>query len=129
MSVADLLKVMVVDDHVSSRMVTCEGLKAIGVKHLVAAKDGRDAYNKLNGSPVHLVITDLHMPDIDGYQLVKAIRSHPQLKNTGVIILTGKKDQTVVNNARNLGVNSVLSKPSSAFELKSAVEGIVGRLS
>ena len=128
MSIANELKVLVVDDHISSRMVTCEGLNSIGVKNLVVAKNGRDAFTKLTGSPVHLVVTDLYMPDVDGYQLVQAIRRHPQLKKTGVIILTGKKDETVVANAKKLGVNSVLAKPFSPIGLKAAVESVVGRL-
>lgn len=129
MSLAKLIRVMVVDDHVSSRMVTCEGLNSLGIYNVAVAKDGRDAFTKLVGSPVHLLVTDLYMPDIDGYQLVKAVRAHPKLKSTGAIILTGKKDAAVVANAKKLGVNFVLSKPFNLQGLKAAIEAVVGRLS
>ena len=48
MSICNIIKIMVVDDHVSSRMVTVEGLRALGINNISVAKDGRDAYNKLS---------------------------------------------------------------------------------
>ena len=128
MSITKMLKVMVVDDNISSRMVTTDGLSALGINNLSIAKDGRDAYNKLVQNPVHLVVSDLYMPDIDGFQLLKAIRAHPKLGNTGFIILTGRKDNYVVVSARQLGVNNVLEKPFSSVKLRSAIESVVGRL-
>jgi len=128
MSICSVLKVLIVDDHLTSRMVTVEGFRAMGITNLIVAKDGREAYTKLMSNPVHLVVTDLYMPDIDGYQLLKAIRKNPSIKKTGVIMLTGKKDQQVVANAKMLGVNNVLAKPFTAYSLQQAVESVVGRL-
>jgi len=128
MSICKVLKVLIVDDHVTSRMITVEGFRAMGIENIDVAKDGREAYAKLLSNPVHLVVTDLYMPDVDGYQLLKAIRSHPSVNKTGVIMLTGKKDEKVVANAKMLGVNNVLAKPFTAFSLQHAVESVVGRL-
>ncbi|MAS05045.1 MAG: hypothetical protein CL534_10225 [Ahrensia sp.] len=128
MSVLDVLRIMVVDDHISSRMVTVEALQQMGVKHISVAKDGREAFTKLNAEPVHLAISDLYMPDIDGFQLLRAIRAHPKLGKTGFIILTGRKDATVVQNAVKLGVNNVIAKPFTPDVLKKSIESVVGRL-
>ncbi|MAZ19026.1 response regulator [Oricola sp.] len=128
MSVLDVLRIMVVDDHISSRMVTVEALQQMGVKHISVAKDGREAFQKLNAEPVHLAISDLYMPDIDGFQLLRAIRAHPKLGKTGFIILTGRKDATVVQNAVKLGVNNVIAKPFTPDVLKKSIESVVGRL-
>jgi two-component system chemotaxis response regulator CheY len=128
MSVLDVLRIMVVDDHISSRMVTVEALQQMGIKHISVAKDGREAFTKLNAEPVHLAISDLYMPDIDGFQLLRAIRAHPKLKKTGFIILTGRKDGTVVQNAVKLGVNNVIAKPFTPDVLKKSIESVVGRL-
>lgn len=128
MSIAKILKVMVVDDHISSRMVTVDALNAMGITSVAVANDGRDGYNKLVSSPVHLLITDIFMPDINGYQLLKAVRAHPTIGKIGAIILTGKKDSEAMANARVLGVNNVLEKPFSAPGLKSAIESVVGKL-
>lgn len=128
MSIAKMLKVMVVDDHISSRMVTVEALNAMGITSVAVANDGRDGYTKLITSPVHLLITDIFMPDINGYQLLKAVRSHPVIGKIGAIILTGKKDSEAMANARVLGVNNVLEKPFSMPGLKSAIESVVGKI-
>lgn len=128
MSIKDILKIMVVDDHISSRMVTVEGLQALGLKHLQVAKDGREAFGKMVNNPVHLLITDLYMPDVDGFKLINAVRNHPKIGKTAAIILTGKKDQNVVNRANQLGVNNVVSKPFQPVVLKKAIESVVGRL-
>lgn len=128
MSVLDVLRVMVIDDHISSRMVTVEALQQMGIKHISVAKDGREAFQKLNSEPVHLAISDLYMPDIDGFQLLRAIRAHPKLAKTGFIILTGRKDSNVVQNAVKLGVNNVIAKPFTPDVLKKSIESVVGRL-
>ncbi|MFZ2102845.1 MAG: response regulator [Oricola sp.] len=128
MSVLDVLRIMVVDDHISSRMVTVEALQQMGVKHISVAKDGREAFTKLNAEPVHLAISDLYMPDIDGFQLLRAIRAHPKLAKTGFIILTGRKDANVVQNAVKLGVNNVIAKPFTPDVLKKSIESVVGKL-
>jgi len=128
MSVLNVLRVMVVDDHISSRMVTVEALQQMGIKHISVAKDGREAFQKLSAEPVHLAISDLYMPDIDGFQLLRAIRAHPKLAKTGFIILTGRKDNTVVQNAVKLGVNNVIAKPFTPDVLKKSIESVVGKL-
>ena len=128
MSVLDVLRIMVIDDHISSRMVTVEALQAMGVKHISVAKDGREAFTKLTTEPVHLAISDLYMPDIDGFQLLRAIRAHPKLSKTGFIILTGRKDSNVVQNAVKLGVNNVIAKPFTPDVLKKSIESVVGKL-
>lgn len=128
MSLNKVLNVLVVDDHITSRMLTVDGLMEMGISNVQVAKDGRDAFNKVVTSPVHLLISDVHMPDINGLQLVKAIRNHPQVKNMGVIILTGKKDAKVVALAKQLGVNNVLAKPFCVPDLRKAIESVFGKL-
>lgn len=128
MSKKDMLRILVVDDHVSSRMITVDTLTSLGIRQVLVAKDGQDAFNKAVQTPVHIVISDLHMPNVDGFQLIQAIRSHPNISKTGVIIVTGKKDLNVVKQASTLGVNNVLAKPFAPEILQKAVESVVGKL-
>ena len=128
MSVRDILHVMVVDDQVTSRMVTVEMLQGLGIRNIHVTKDGREAYNFLSSRPVHLIISDLYMPDVDGLHLLQAVRAHPKLQNLGFIIITARKDQNVMAKARQLGVNNVLAKPFDAPVLKQAIESVVGKL-
>jgi two-component system, chemotaxis family, chemotaxis protein CheY len=128
MSIKDILQVMVIDDHVTSRMLTVEMLQDFGIRNIHVAKDGRDAFNKLNAQPVHLIISDMYMPDIDGMKLLQVLRSHARFAKTGFIMMTGRKDATITQNARALGVNNVLEKPVTAPGLRQAVEAVVGRI-
>lgn len=128
MSVLNVLKVMVIDDHISSRMVTVEALQSFGIKNIAVAKDGREGYANLVKQPVHLILSDLYMPDIDGFQLASAVRKHPKFGKTGFIIITGKKDAPTVQKAVELGINNVISKPFDPNVLKKAIEQVVGKL-
>jgi len=127
-AIKEKLKVMVVDDHVTSRMVTVEGLRTLGIANIAVSSGGREAFLAMVNSPVHLLITDLHMPDIDGFKLIYVVRNHSKIGKTAAIILTGKKDQAAVDGATKLGVNDVLSKPFSQPGLKSAIESIFGAI-
>ncbi|MBZ0164890.1 MAG: response regulator [Notoacmeibacter sp.] len=128
MSLSQSLSVLVVDDHITSRMLTVEALQSLNVKNITIAKNGKDGFAKAINANIHLVITDLHMPEVDGLQLLKAIRSHKNTSRMGVIILTGSSDPKMLNMARQLGANNVMSKPFSVPQLKTAVEAVVGRL-
>jgi two-component system chemotaxis response regulator CheY len=68
------------------------------------------------------------MPDVDGLQLVKAMRAHPKLQKTGIILMTGRKDEKIVKLAQQFQVNMVLAKPFTETSLRSAIESVVGRL-
>lgn len=127
MSIKDMMHIMVIDDNITSRMLTVEMLQGFGFKNIALAKDGRDAFDKLKTKPVHLVISDLYMPDIDGMKLLQALRAFPKLSKVGFILITGRKDAKVVDQAKGFGVNNVLAKPFSPETLKSAIEGVVGR--
>lgn len=128
MSVKDILRVMVVDDHITSRLVTVEGLRDLGIKQIQVADGGKEAFSKMVSSPVHLLVSDLYMPGVDGIQLIKAVRAHPKIGKTAAIILTGRKEDKVVRLAKQFGVNNVLSKPFTNANLKIAIESVVGRL-
>ena len=128
MSLSQNLQVLVVDDHVTSRMLTIEALQSFAINNIAVAKNGKEAFGIAVNRNVHLIITDLYMPEVDGLQLLKALRSHKNTSRTGVIIITGSTDPAVLNKARQLGANNVITKPFSSPQLKSAIEAVVGKL-
>ncbi|MFK5143498.1 response regulator transcription factor, partial [Klebsiella pneumoniae] len=69
---------------------------------IASANDGEEALKAMVASPSHLVISDLNMPKLDGLGLLKAIRAHPPTKKTPFIILTGKSDRAVIEQAAKL---------------------------
>ena len=85
MSIKDQLKVLIVDDHRTSRMLIRDALEQLGIKQIVFAVDGEEALKAMMATPCHIIISDFNMPKIDGIQLLKAIRSYPATKKVPFI--------------------------------------------
>lgn len=128
MSLREQLRVMVVDDMSTSRGLITQALDAIGIQNVATAGDGKSALASIAKSPVHLVISDYNMPEMDGLHLLHYLRSSPQTQKTGFLLITGRADPEVINKGKQLGMNNFLAKPFQATDLKSAIEAIVGRL-
>ena len=128
MSLREQLRVMVVDDMSTSRGLITQALDAIGIQNVATASDGKSALAALIKSPVHLVISDYNMPEMDGLHLLHYMRNTPQTQKAGFLLITGKADPAIINKGKQLGMNNFLPKPFQAGELKTAIEAIVGRL-
>jgi two-component system, chemotaxis family, chemotaxis protein CheY len=122
------LKVMIVDDQRTSRMLIRDALEQLGITQIHFAEDGEEALKSMMTAPCHMVISDFNMPKLDGLQLLKAIRSYGPTKKTPFIILSGRGDKELVMKAAELGVNNFLVKPISVPVLQKSIEAIVGRL-
>jgi two-component system chemotaxis response regulator CheY len=129
MSILQKLEIMVVDDTSVSRMLITESLAEIGVKNISMAKDGKQALAALMAKPVHLVISDMNMPGLDGLGLLKALREFKPTAKIGFILLTGSADKSLIERGRQFGLNNFIAKPFSTKAVKTAIEAVVGKLS
>jgi diguanylate cyclase len=91
------------------------------------ASDGRDAYNKAVETPPDLILTDVMMPELDGYGLVKLLRENASTAVVPIIMLTAKADRTDVRTGMNLGADDYLTKPYRREELLEAVQARLAR--
>lgn len=128
MSLREKLRVMVVDDMATSRSLITQALDSFGVSNVATATDGKSAIAALTRAPVHLVISDYNMPEMDGLHLLHFLRSTPQTQKIGFLLITGRADPAIVNKGKQLGMNNFIAKPFQPADLKSAIESIVGRL-
>jgi two-component system chemotaxis response regulator CheY len=128
MSIADQLRVLVVDDTSTSRMLIRDGLEQMGVRNIFLAHDGEQALQFMMKTPAHLIISDVNMPKLDGLGLLKAVREYTPTRKVPFIILTGRSERAVLENAVKLGVNNYLTKPFTVPALKKALEAVVGRI-
>lgn len=129
MPVASALKVLVVDDQQTIRSLVRTGLQQLGINDVREAADGEDGLRTLlTAQGVNLVITDFNMPKVDGLELLRAIRAHPPLAKTAVIMLTGRADRDLVQRAVQFGVNNYLVKPFTVATLKEKIEAVFGTL-
>ena len=122
------LKVLVVDDQRTSRMLINDALDQIGIRQITFAADGEEALKAMMTSPSHVVISDFNMPKLDGLQLLKAIRAFPATKKVPFFILTGRGDRELVQKAAALGANNFLIKPLTAPVLLKTLETVLGKL-
>lgn len=128
MPAASALSVLIVDDQLTIRSLVRNGLQQIGVTNTREANDGEEAVAALVARPSHLVITDYNMPKLDGLGLLRAIRAYEPIKNTAVIMLTGRADPELVQRAAQYGVNNYLVKPFTVATLREKIEEVFGAL-
>lgn len=102
--------VLVVDDDPLQREIIAEKLKYGGYA-VVAAADGSEAWEILQTSEVDLVISDLEMPNMNGYQLIDRIRDSRTLSKLPIVVITGSEDVDACDRAFTAGATSFLPKP------------------
>jgi two-component system chemotaxis response regulator CheY len=119
---------MVVDDMSTSRGLITQALDGFGIRQVESAADGQAALDKLKTWPVHMVISDMNMPGMNGLQLLHALRNAPATRKVGFLLITGKADKSVIETGKKLGMNNFLPKPFNPDDLRKAIEAMVGRL-
>jgi len=116
--------ILTVDDSASVRQVVSFALKDAGFD-TVEATDGRDALTKLSGG-VHLVITDLNMPNMDGLELIKQIRAGSTNKYVPIIMLTTESQPAKKQEAKAAGATGWIVKPFRPEQLIAVIQRVLG---
>ncbi|BES69082.1 response regulator [Marinobacter nanhaiticus D15-8W] len=117
--------ILIVDDSASIRQVVSLTLKGAGF-NVIEACDGRDALNKLNGQRVHLMISDVNMPNMDGLSFLKEVKSRPEYKFTPVIMLTTESAEDKKMQGQAAGAKAWMVKPFQPQQMLAAVTKLVG---
>ena len=128
MALRDQIRIMVVDDMSTSRGLITQALDAFGVRNLSTAENGKQALQALATKPVHLVISDYNMPEMDGLQLLHYLRATPKTQKVGFVLITGRAEQQIIDHGKKLGMNNYLKKPFQPDDLRNCIEAVVGRL-
>ena len=129
MPLAMTFKVLVVDDQLTMREVCRLALQEMGVRNIIDAENGDDAFKKATTQPLDMIISDFNMPGMDGLGLLRAVRGHPAVRKLPFILVTGRGDNALVVSAAQAGVNNYIVKPFTAEMLREKVEAVVGKLS
>ena len=128
MSLRNRLRLMVVDDMATSRALITQALDEIGFANYESENNGRTALARLEAAPAHLVLSDYNMPEMDGLELLKALRTSPSTQKIGFILVTGKPTPDMIQTARSLGLNNMIKKPFTAAALQQCIESAVGKI-
>lgn len=116
--------VMIVDDSASLRQVVNIALSGAGYK-VIEACDGRDALAKLNGEKIHLVISDVNMPNMDGITFVRELKKLPNYRFTPVIMLTTESQEAKKAEGQAAGAKAWVVKPFQPQTMLSAVAKLI----
>lgn len=113
--------IMIVDDSASMRRVIGIALKGAGYDTIEGC-DGKDALSKLTGQKVHMIISDVNMPVMDGIAFLKAVKQMPAYKFTPVIMLTTESAEEKKREGQAAGARAWVVKPFQPEQLVNAVQ-------
>jgi len=121
---------MIVDDYEGMRRLIGQCLRAAGLDlvEVLEAENGRDALVALRETPVDLILCDINMPQMDGLDLLRALRERPATRNTPVVMITGDGGESRVTAALRAGAGGYLRKPFSPEQVKERVLPLLGNM-
>ncbi len=124
------VKVMVIDNEAFARKFVTRLLEAIGIGQVVTAMSGADALAQLTepDTDIDLVICDIEMPEMTGYEFVRQVRygTVPRFKDVPILILTGQATEKNVLRARAHKINGFVTKPPTVDMLRLEIHAALG---
>lgn len=123
---ADEVRVLLVDDSAPVRRLLRQLLTGMGIEQISEAPGGIEARALVETQFFDLVITDLHMPGLDGIGLIRHIRTDSAQRSLPVIMVTSEADAARLAEARAAGVSEICCKPFEARRLKGYIERLLG---
>jgi two-component system, chemotaxis family, chemotaxis protein CheY len=120
------MKILIVDDFATMRRIMKNILKQIGFTNIIEADDGTTALAELQKTSVDLIISDWNMPKMTGLDLLKAVRSTPNLKDLPFLMVTAEAQKQNVIDAVQAGVSNYVVKPFTAEAISDKLKKIFG---
>lgn len=120
------MKVLIVDDFSTMRRIVKNILRQLGFNNIVEADDGVNALALLQREKVDLIISDWNMPNMTGIELLRQVRSTPELKDTPFLMVTAEAQQENIIEAVKAKVSNYIVKPFTADTLNEKITKIFG---
>lgn len=117
--------ILTADDSSSVRQMVAFTLKGAGYSVLEAV-DGKDALAKARSSAVQMVVTDLNMPNMNGIELIRALRAEPNYKFIPIVMLTTESQDARKQEGRAAGATGWIVKPFKPEQLLAVVKKVLG---
>jgi len=127
MATADL-KFLIVDDFSTMRRIVRNLLKELGYHNADEAEDGSVALGKLRAGGFHFVISDVNMPNMNGFELLRSIRADAQLKALPVLMVTAEAKKEDILAAAQAGASGYIVKPFTKATLEEKVGKILQKM-
>jgi CheY-like chemotaxis protein len=118
--------VLVVDDHEDARDGCAQYLEVLGLR-VATAEDGVDAVDKALALHPDVILMDLSMPRLDGFEATRRIKADPRTRDIPVIALTALSGEGTFEKARAAGCDGLLRKPAEFTQVTSEISRVVQR--
>ena len=122
------MKILIVDDFSTMRRIVKNLLRDLGFTNTQEADDGQTALPMLQAGDFDFLVTDWNMPGMQGIDLLKNVRSDPNLKDLPVLMVTAEAKREQIVEAAQAGVNVYIVKPFTAGTLKEKIDKIFERI-
>lgn len=119
---------LVVDDSPTMRRIVVNALHSFGYENVAEAENGKDALLKLQSDPIEFVITDWNMPEMNGLELTKSIRSNNNYSSLPILMVTTRGLKQDIIEALQAKVNNYVVKPFTPQVLKEKIDSILKSL-
>lgn len=118
-------RVLIVDDSETSRRHIKLLFDRMGLENIVQVSNGPDALAEIEKQYFDLIVTDYHMPDMDGKELIEHIRTDSPQSSVPILMVSGEHDEQRLAAVRQAGVSAICDKPFEPLQIKSLIERIV----
>jgi two-component system chemotaxis response regulator CheY len=129
MSTPSDMKFLIVDDFSTMRRIVRGLLKEMGCHNAEEAEDGHAALNMLKAQPFDFVVSDINMPNMNGFDLLKAIKAEDSLKHIPVLMVTAEARKEDIVLAAQCGAAGYIVKPFTKATLEEKVAKVVQKIS
>ncbi|HET9130775.1 MAG TPA: response regulator, partial [Terriglobia bacterium] len=119
-------RLLLIDDSLSIRKFIGRMLESAGYQFDTAV-DGEDGLRKASATNYRMILTDLEMPKLNGFEVIQALRSRPETRHTPVVVMTTRARDKHRQMAMSLGANSYIPKPIEEQMLLHEVERWIGK--
>ncbi len=122
------MKFLIVDDFSTMRRIIRNLLKEIGYGNADEAEDGQAALLKLRGGAFDFVVSDINMPNMNGFELLTNIRAEPSLKHLPVLMVTAEARKEDIVTAAQAGASGYIVKPFTKATLEEKLQKIMQKI-
>jgi two-component system chemotaxis response regulator CheY len=116
------MSILVVDDSCTMRRIIIKSLNRLGFKDCHEASTGREGLERLATTPIDLIITDWHLPEMSGIEFVRAVRMNAAIKHLPVLMVTANAVEDDIVEAHRAGVTTYLVKPFTPDTIRKKIQ-------
>jgi two-component system chemotaxis response regulator CheY len=122
------MRILIVDDFSTMRRIIRNLLKEIGYNNADEAEDGQVALAKLKAEAFDFVVSDLNMPNMNGFELLHAVRADPALASLPVLLVTAEAKKEDIITAAQAGASGYIVKPFTKATLEEKLNKIIAKM-